>query len=320
MAGLDLSMQALTVIMLSLNMQNCMSFKKIKTNFSVFIAKGFVKLPLIFILSGGRFLGWLAWILPNKRKKIATRNISLCFPKLSTNEQKSLLKRNLISTGQGFSETLLAYWGSDKKCLKYFSIQGLEIIENALNQNKGCILLGCHLHLLELASRVINLKLINKAHLLVRQHNNKVFEHHVDSARRSYCEKTIDKKDMREVLKSLKSNHPVFYIPDQNFSYQCVYVDFFNQPAATVIAPARIAQSTKTPIIPWFAFRKSNKVWEIEIQPPLEFFQSEEKELSLKKMNLLFETQISRYPEQYLWVHRRFKNHPLGKNHLYKGI
>jgi len=117
----------------------------------------------------------------------------------------------------------------------------------------------------------------------------------VDIAQRAHCQKTIDKKYMSEGLKSLKSNHPVFYIPDQNFSYQCIYTNFFNQPAATVIAPARIAQSTKTPIIPWFAFRESNKRWKIEIQPPLEYFQTDEKELSLAKMNRLFESQISKH-------------------------
>jgi KDO2-lipid IV(A) lauroyltransferase len=301
-------------------MQSFMNYKKIKINLVIILAKGFVRLPLTLILAFGRLFGWLAWMIPNKRKRIAARNIALCFPDLKDRQQKLLLKKNLISTGQGISETLLAYWGSDNKCLKYFSLNGLEIIEQALEKNKGCILLGCHLHLLELASRVINIKLKHKAHLLVRQHNNKIFESHIDQARRAYCEKTIDKKDMREVLKSLKSNHPVFYIPDQNFSYQCIYLKFFNQQAATVIAPARIAQSTKTPIIPWFAFRESSKKWNLQILEPLEYFQTEEKELSLAKMNLLFEAQIRNHPEQYLWVHRRFKNHPEGKNHLYQNI
>lgn len=297
-----------------------MSYKRIKTKLTIFIAKGFALMPLSIILGFGRFAGWMAWLIPNKRKRIAAKNISICFPELTNLQKKQLLKQNLISTGQGFSESILAYWGSDAKCLKYFSFEGLDHIKNALKDNKGCLLLGCHMHLLELVCRTLNLQLDNKAHMLVRQHNNKQFEAHVDSARRNHCEKTIDKKDMREVLKSLKSNHPVFYIPDQNFSYQCLYIDFFKQPAATVIAPARIAQSTKTAIIPWFAFRESANKWKVEVHKPLDYFQSETTEQSLAKMNKLFEEQIRRYPEQYLWVHRRFKNHPKGNNYIYKDI
>lgn len=297
-----------------------MNYKRIKTNLTVLIAKGFVKLPLVVVLNFGRLVGWLAYVLPNKRKKIAARNIQLCFPELPEIKQQRLLKQNLISTGQAFSESMLAYWGSDAKCKKYFTIQGLEIIEQALLQEKGCILLGFHLHLLELATRVINIHLKTKAHLLVRQHNNKDFESHVDRARRAHCDKTIDKKDMREVLKSLKSNHPVFYIPDQNFSYQHIYVDFFNQPAATVIAPARIAQSTNTIIIPWLAFRQSKKKWSIEIKQAMNFFHTDTNQQSLAKMNAFFESQIKKHPEQYLWVHRRFKNHPKGKNYVYKNL
>ncbi len=296
-----------------------MTIQKIKTNFFIGIAKLIAKLPLVVIIFLGKIIGYLTWAIPNKRKKIARRNIELCFPDLEQNQQKSLLKANLISTGIGFSEMLIAYWSKDKKFIGDFEFSGLQHVHTALTKGKGCILMSCHLHTIELASRAINIKLEKPSFILGRQHNNKVFEALIDKARRAHCEKTIDKKDLRSVLKALKNNRCIFYIPDQNFSYQCEYIDFFKQPAATVIAPVRIAQSSSASVVPWFCFREKGK-WVIQFLPALEYFHQNDISNSLLKMNQLFELQIKKHPEQYLWVHRRFKNHPKGKNYLYKDL
>lgn len=301
-----------------------MSFKKIKTNFLVGFAKLIAKLPLGLVLKIGGIIGYLTWIIPNKRKKIAARNLSLCFPHMNEGEQTKLLKRNLISTGVGFAEMVIAFWSHSKRLENRVKFTGLEHVEKALSENNGCILLSCHLHSIELVIRFINNHLSNKGHMLARQHNNKLFEFHIDKARRAHCEKTIDKKDVKTVLKSLKSNHPVYYVPDQNFSYQCQFIDFFGQPAATVIAPVRLAQVSKSPVVPWFGFREKDKngkiCWTVQFYKPLEYFHEQDIESSLKNMNKLFEQQIRKHPEQYLWVHRRFKNHPKGKNFLYKNL
>ena len=301
-----------------------MNFQKIKTDFLIGLARLFVKLPLVVVLKGGGTLGFLTWIIPNKRKKIAARNIELCFPEMSATEQKVLLKKNLVSTGIGFAEMMVAFWSKKEKLANRFEFSGLENLHKALSGNKGCLLLGCHLHPIEITIRGINDAIEKKGHMLARQHNNKVFEKHIDKARRSHCEKTIDKKDIKSVLKSLKGNNPVYYIPDQNFSYQCEYIDFFKQPAATVIGPVRLAQVSKTPVIPWFGFREKNAegktCWKIHFHKPLDYFQDKDIQASLTKMNQLFEQQIRTHPEQYLWVHRRFKNHPKGKNYLYKDL
>jgi len=301
-----------------------MNYKKTKTNFAIAIAKLIARLPCGMILAFGRSIGYFIWIIPNKRKKIAARNIELCFPELLPQQQSALLKKNLLSTGLGFAEMLIAYWSKPQKFISRCEIDGLEHIEAALAQEHGCLLLSCHLHSMELSVKAINLKLSRKGHVLARQHNNKVFEDAVDKARTIHCEKTIDKKDLKTVLKSLKDNRPIFYIPDQNFSYQCQYIDFFKQPAATIVAPARLAQASKVPVIAWFGFRQiadnGKVVWKISIQKPLDYFHESDVTTTLVSMNQLFEQQIRRFPEQYLWVHRRFKNHPKGKNFVYKDL
>ena len=301
-----------------------MNFKKIKTNSVIAFAKLIAKLPVGAIFSIGHFLGFLTWLIPNKRKKIAATNIALCFPELSPEQQSALVKKNLISTGIGFMEMIVAFWSNTDKFINRCEITGLEYVEHALKDGKGCLMLSCHLHPIELVIKAINLNLPKTGHMLARQHNNKIFEAHVDKARKLHCEKTIDKKDIKAVLKSLKDNHPIYYIPDQNFSYQFKFIDFFKQPAATVIAPARLAQASKTPVVPWFGFRSKDDrgriCWKISILKPLDYFENSDIEATLLKMNALFEKQIRKHPEQYLWVHRRFKNHPNGRNFIYKDI
>lgn len=301
-----------------------MSFKKIRTDFLILLAKLLAKMPLSVILAFGGFVGYLFWLFPNSRKKIAYRNIQLCFPELENVQQKSLLKKNLISTGMGFSETLFAFWGSDEILRQNVQLSGIHHIEEALKNGNGCILLSCHLHSFELVIKAINSNLSIPGHFLARQHNNKIYEKHIDTARQRNCKKTIDKKDMMALMKSLKSNNPVYYLPDQDFSYQFEYIDFFSQPASTVIAPVRLARSTKVAVIPWFGFREKNEkgkyVWFVEILSPLNYFSELEVTESLTKMNELFEQKIRTHPEQYLWVHRRFKNHPKGKNYVYKDL
>lgn len=296
-----------------------MSLKKLQTDVLIAIAKLVARLPLFVILKMGALLGYLTWLVPNKRKKIAARNIALCFSDLSKKQQELLVKRNLISTGVGFAEMIVAFWSATDKFINQCEFIGLEHVDNALYKNKGCILLSCHFHTIELATRAINTQLNKPAFILGRQHNNKIFEAHVDKARRRHCEKTIDKKDLRSVLKSFKDNRFIYYIPDQNFSYQCEYINFFKQPAATVLAPVKIAQASQAAVVPWFCFRENNQ-WKIKFYPPLDYFYTDDITTSLTKMNQLFEEEIKRYPEQYLWVHRRFKNHPKGKNHLYKDL
>ena len=301
-----------------------MSFKRTKTNFIVALAKLLMKLPLSFILALGYFVGWLFWLIPNKRKKIAHRNIELCFPDLSFKDRKKLLKQNLISNGKGLLETIYAYWGKTEKITERVEFSGLDVIEKALSEENGCLLISCHLHPMELVIRAINNTLSKPGHMLARQHNNKIFEEHVDIARRTHCKKTIDKKDMKNVLKSLKNNYPVYFFPDQNFSYQFEYINFFGVPAATVTGLARLAKSTNVPVIPWFGFRRKDSngktIYHVDVLPPLGIFQGDDIKENLLKLNQLFEQQIKKHPEHYLWVHRRFKNHPKGRNYLYKNL
>lgn len=287
------------------------------------LAKLYCRLPLSWQLAGGRLLGRLFYRLPNRRKRIADINIALCFPDYK--KQKALLKANLIATGQGVTEMLAALWyqpkGLSAQTMERFTISGFEHLENILEQGSGCLMLSCHTTSIEWGIRGLNMKLndlnLPVGHMLARQHNNKDLEAHLEQARLGYVEKLIDKKNIHGLLRSVKQGHPVYYAPDQNFSYKVKFADFFGRPAATTTGTQNLAQRG-VKVVPWFCFRTGPGQWHIEILPEMHELGQVGENTASTQINQLFEQQIKQHPEQYLWVHRRFKNQPEGYENPYK--
>ncbi len=297
-----------------------MSYSKIRTDIQVGIAKWVARRKLITQMRIGRLLGHLFYYLPNSRKRIADINIGLCFPELSRKQAKKLLKSNLISTGQGIMEMMAALWASDEQVENRFELMGMKHLQSALESGQGCLLLSCHTTSIEWGIRGLNqcLKQLDLpvGHMLARQHNNKMLEAHLEDARLRFVDKLIDKKNIRSLLASVKSGHPVYYAPDQNFSYQVAFADFFNRPAATTVGTHKLA-SKGVKVIPWFCFRTDECRWRVEILSEMSELNDLTEIAATTAINQLFEKQIKQHPEQYLWVHRRFKNQPEGVENPY---
>jgi len=298
-----------------------MSYSKKRTDFQVRIAQWLARRQLHTQLRIGRLLGYLFYYLPNKRKNIARINIGLCFPEYSNQQAKKMLKQNLLSTGQGVIEMMAALWAEEVHVRDSFEFSGIEYLVETLHAGEGCLMLSCHTTSIEWGIRGLNhrLKELNLpvGHMLARQHNNKLLETHLEQARLSFCEKLIDKKNIRSLLSSIKSGHPVYYAPDQNFSYKVKFAEFFGRPAATTTGTQKLAQKG-IKVIPWFCFRTGPCQWRIQILPEIDDLAVLSESASSTQINQLFEQQIKQYPEQYLWVHRRFKNQPEGMMNPYR--
>lgn len=301
--------------MRTLNTPNYMSYSKRKTDFKVRLARWLAGRKITTQMRLGRYIGRLFYYLPNSRKTIAQTNIKLCFPELNKKQTKQLLKQNLISTGQGIIEMLAALWIEQKQVVGRFDVVGFENLVEVMKTRQGCLLLSCHTTSIEWGIRGLNHQLkqlgIPVGHMLARQHNNKLLEAHLEKARLGFVEKLIDKKNIRSLLSSIKSGHPVYYAPDQNFSYQVTFADFFGRPAATTVGTHKLAQKNVR-IVPWFCFRTGPCQWRIEVLPEMNGLASMGEVSASLHINQLFEQQIKKHPEQYLWVHRRFKNQPEG--------
>ncbi|MCV6636694.1 LpxL/LpxP family Kdo(2)-lipid IV(A) lauroyl/palmitoleoyl acyltransferase [Candidatus Albibeggiatoa sp. nov. NOAA] len=275
------------------------------------------RLPYAWQLAAGRQLGRIAYRLAKRRRKIAKINLDLCFPELTESERQQLLIRHFESLGMGLLEMVTAWWVADKHLAHLGQVEGYEYLEQALARGKGVILLSAHFTSLEIGTRFLTLK--TKVHATYRPHENPVVELFMKKSRELHAEKAISRDAIRDMIRSLKQNKPVWFAMDQNFGHKnSVFARFFNIPAATNTATARLAKLTGAAVVPFFVRRLPNgQGYQVILQPALENFPTGDNVADAETVNNLIEQQTRQAPEQYLWAHRRFKDRPDGEQRFY---
>lgn len=278
-----------------------------------------VYLPGRVQLAIGMLLGTLMRPFMGSRAKIARRNLELCFPELTGAEREKLLNRTLRTMGMMMIETAMSWWASDKSLLKRVRYEGLEHLEKARAEGKGVILLTGHFSSMELGGRLIMLK--TPAYVMFREFKNRLFNAVMLRSRTFHSEGIVLRDDPRTMLRALKKNKVVWYAPDQDFGKRTsVYARFFGVQAATIPATARMVKMTGATIVPFVPRRESDGSYTVSIGKPWENYPSGDELADAQRINDWLEAEIRKSPEQYLWVHRRFKTQPEGKGLLYKNL
>lgn len=277
----------------------------------------FLPLPILFYL--GKIIGIISYSFSPKRRKIALINISACFPKLTLTQQKKLVKDNFISMGISFIEMLLAFWASNNRLKNIYQITGLTNLQTALNSGQGVMLLCGHFHTIEITGRMLCISLGAKLDVVYRKYKNEFIDYIVNKARAKSMNVGVDKKNVRTILKSLALGHGIIYLPDQNFSHGHIFAPFFNIQAATTPATARIAKASGAYVVPFHFQRacKGENLYKISLGEPLTNFPSDDILQDTTRINKIIEDDVKLYPEQYLWVHRRFRTRPPGDKPFY---
>lgn len=251
--------------------------------------------------------------LAGKRRAIAAANIALCFPELDAAAQRVLVERNLRSTAVSLFETTLAWFAPREVTSGIARVDGLQHLQAALAQGRGVVCLFSHFTMIELGGRLLSEAIGRPMHQMVRPNNDPVLEAVIDAARRGFCERTFEKKDLATLLRSLKAGHPVGYAPDQDFNVHMAFVPFFGQPAATLTMSSRIARLSGAPVLQvWVRRESSGFGYVLDFDPPLADFPSGDVVADTARIMARLEQKVRETPEQYLWAHRRFKTRPEG--------
>ena len=276
-----------------------------------------VYLPHSWRIWCGSLLGKLAYYLASYRRHIVDINLSICFPGLSTAARKKLNKNVFRSAGISIIETGLVWLRSPQIVSNLVEIQGLEYLEKALEQKKGVVLVGMHFSTLDFCGAI--LADYCKFDVMYRSNKNPLIEAIMTRGRIQNFSDAIERRDIRSVLKSLKRGNAVWYGPDQDYGRaHSVFVPFFGYPTATISATSRIADISKSPVIILTHYRlKDDKHYQICLSKPLKNFPSGDLVLDASRINEEIEKAIQRAPEQYWWLHRRFKTPPKGANRPY---
>lgn len=265
----------------------------------------------------GRLLGHCLMAISPQRRRIARINLGLCFPEWDEKKVKQVLRQNAGAMGLSVFEFAMAHWYSDDRIRQISEIEGVENLQNALAQKRGVILLVGHFTTMEIMSRILRLQTI--FHPVYRKFNNPLVEYLIKRSRLNHIDKVIEHDDMRSIVRSLRSNVPVFYIPDRNFGRKyALFVPFFGIPTATIPATSRLAGLYHSPVLPLVQQRlPGGRGYKLIIQPPLENFPTNDLQSDTARISKIIEDQVRQNPADYLWVHRRFKTRPEGEPPVY---
>lgn len=269
-------------------------------------------LPYRFQLFLGKVVGRILAKTGTSRVRVARKNLALCFPEKSEAERELILKKNFENAGIALFETGMGWWWPNWRIKRKVKVIGKEHIEAANAQGKGVLLLAMHYLSIE-----INCRGVGYSHPLVvfyRPHNNELMEYFQFRGRGRSNRYMLGKKDVKGLIKALHDGETCVYLPDQDYGRnRSLFVPFFGIPAATTMGTlifARQKNAQTHMVIP--TRNDDNSGYTIEITPVLENFPSEDKndEADLLRVNQELEKAILRKPEQYMWLHRRFKTRP----------
>ncbi|MDH5518201.1 MAG: lysophospholipid acyltransferase family protein [Gammaproteobacteria bacterium] len=287
---------------------------------SLFRLTSVMSLPIAHRI--GRFFGWLLIRLPNKSKTVAKKNIELCFPELTAQQQKTLLDSSLIESGKTLAEMGIIWLANSERVLSMItSVEGERHLQDAVKQNKGVLLAMPHIGSWELVNLFV------ARHYPVTSLYKPQKYPSVDSIIKQARQRTgatlvpTDTAGVRAVTKALKSGQLIVILPDQQPYLHLkngVFADFFATPAYSMTLMSKLAAKLDSEIIYAYSKRQANgKGFTLVFTPASENNCKQDIQHSVELMNKDIETVIRDCPEQYQWTYKRFKSRPAGLKRFY---
>ncbi len=271
------------------------------------------QLPYTLQIQIGKFIGWLSYHLAAGRRHVCEINLQMCFPDLSDAERHRLVRQTFAANGIGFVEIAIAWFANMERYKHRVEIHGREHLDTALQQGKGVLLLGAHLTCFEMAGALFSQ--FGEINVTYRANDkNPLFDAIMFNGRRQYYQGVYERKDIRGAMRCLKQNRALWYAPDQDYGAQhSVFVPFFGNLAATITAGSRFAAFNDSVVLCFHYYRKpDNSGYELHFTPPVSNYPSGNDEEDGRIISKIVEDAIRYRPDQYLWLHKRFKTPPPG--------
>lgn len=277
-------------------------------------------LPYRLLWLVGAPIGRLAYHLAWPRRRIAERNLELCFPNWSARQRAGVLKKNFALMGQALLSQG-ANWGISRSRLgRLVRLTNREHIDRVRAEGRPFIVLAPHFLPMELAGIALA-GLVTPGITMYQRIRNPVFDRQVRRGRTQFDSLAVERNaDLLKLVRLVRDGRMFYYLPDQDPGRRRgIFVPFFGVPAATVPMLSRFARLTGAAVIPAFArLLPQGGGVEVIIGPPLEPFPTDDPAADTALMNRVIEEGVRMMPEQYFWVHRRFKTRPPGEPSLYR--
>lgn len=273
------------------------------------VAALLARLPWPLQRALGRGIGGLLMRLLGSRRRVAARNIALCFPELDAAAQDALLRKSFAELGIGLFEFARAWWGTVAPMRDKVVVEGLEHLEAARAGGRGVIIVSGHFVTLELAARLM----CDHAPLagMYRPHDGAVMEWAVRRGRLRYAAAMFTREELRPALRHLKQGGLLWFAPDQDTRRgDSVFVPFFARPAYSLTSTHQLARLSGAAVMGFAHVRLDDGSYRLRLTPVFEGFPSNDATADTARVMAEIETMIRDAPTQYLWIHRRFKRQP----------
>ena len=253
----------------------------------------------------GRLCGRLAYRFVPSRRRVAATNIALCLPELDGNSQHDLVRAHFDALGIGLMELGLAWYGSDQKLASRVDVIGRQRLLEA-GAGRGVILLCGHFTTLDLCNRLLGGVIEHAA--VWRPLGQAAADYWTARGRRRGATALFEKSAFRGAIRWLRDGGTLLMAADQaDRSDGAIMAPFFEHPASTNVTVWRLARSTGCAVLPVVTGRRADGHYQLEFDAPLAGVATQSAAAAAAALNTAIEAQVRRYPEQYYWVHRRFK-------------
>ena len=273
-------------------------------------------LPLPALRGLGWLIGRLLYAVGRERRQVALINLRLCFPDKTEKEREVIARRHFIAFSRAVLDRTLGWWASKERVERLIRVHGSEHLLNL----EGRPLLILAPHFVGLDAGAVRISILGKACSVYSNQKNPVFNKLLYDGRRRFSDiLLLSRQDgMRTIVRAMKDGYPFYYLPDMDFGPEdSIFVPFFGVQAATIPGVARLVRLTGARVVACVT-RQVADGYEVEVSPPWENFPGESVEADTAFVNRFIESQVLRMPEQYFWLHKRFKTRPPGEQRFYK--
>lgn len=271
--------------------------------------------PVLWIL--GNALGWFFSLFNSPARRVASRNIEICFPELNPDERRRLVRRHIRASGVAVLNLGVAWFAPAWRLRRVVTLRDEHHLNAVLADGRNVILLAPHFIGLDIGG--IRVSMDQKVVSMYRKSRSPLLEYLFQRRGRFGAVMVMHLASLRPLLRSIRDGMRFYYLPDQDIGERSsVFAPFFGVPAATVTALSRIAESTNAAVVPCTTrILPYGRGCEVRFHPALENFPGGDPAEDARRMNREIERLVREMPEQYMWSYRRFKTRPNNEPSLY---
>lgn len=274
-------------------------------------------LPFRMIAAIGEGLGILLYAVGKERRQVAMINLGKCFPEMSDAKREKLVRDHFKMFARGLIERSILWWSSAERIKKLVKVEGMDYFNAA--QGNPIVLLTAHFVALDAGGTWLSMH-INYVDIYTNQ-KNKYINDLLLRKRARFGQQLLYSRQqgMRPVIKAMRGGHPLCYFMDQDLNTKdAMFIPFFGVPAATLTTLPRLVASTKAKVVPCIIkVLPDYQGYEVRFYPEWENYPTDDVAADTRRVNDFIEQRVLEMPEQYFWLHKRFKTRPKGEASFY---